>query len=150
MDVIPNKPVATQQQQGQHANTQYRSQGHNQRKGQAQPLAGALATATTVLCRLMLMLLTGAAVAVACTVWFASFRSSELGDELVRPGNQLAPICRPGAPPLKINLVWNVDPKHLPIYANAALGNKRATTDAGQLLQLGGAPSRICRLKVLL
>jgi hypothetical protein len=35
------------------------------RKGQAQPLAAALATATTVLCHLMLMLLTGA-VAVAC------------------------------------------------------------------------------------
>lgn len=40
------------------------------RKGQAQPLAAALATATTVLCRLMLMLLTGA-VAVACSVWCA-------------------------------------------------------------------------------
>jgi len=43
-----------------------------ERKGPAQPLAAALATATTVLCRLMLMLLTGA-VAVACTVWFADF-----------------------------------------------------------------------------
>ena len=40
-----------------------------ERKGQAQPLAAALATASTVLCRLMLILLTGA-VAVACTVWF--------------------------------------------------------------------------------
>ena len=42
-----------------------------QRKGQAQPLAAALATATTVLCCLMLMLLTGA-VAVAYTVLFAN------------------------------------------------------------------------------
>jgi hypothetical protein len=39
-----------------------------ERKGQAQPLAAALATATTVLYRLMVMLLIGA-VAVACTVF---------------------------------------------------------------------------------
>lgn len=45
-----------------------------ERKGQAQPLAAALATATTVLCSLMLMLLTGA-VAVAWTAWFGSLIS---------------------------------------------------------------------------
>jgi hypothetical protein len=39
------------------------------RKGQAQPLAAALATATTVFCSLTLIVLTGA-VAVTCTVWF--------------------------------------------------------------------------------
>ena len=58
-----------------------------ERKGQAQPLAAALATATTVLCGLMLTLLTGA-VAVACTVWFSdpnvplSKHSGQLSREL--------------------------------------------------------------------
>ncbi len=48
-----------------------------ERKGQAQPLAAALATATTVLCCLMLRILAGM-VAAAGTVWFGDPHASSL------------------------------------------------------------------------